>query len=191
MLCKSVCTDASAATSTHSRGILLSHWPPQLTASSVTGLLSHQPPQSPASSVTGLLSHQPPQSPASPLIDSCAVAASAVGADSYAQLLRSSRRWSIALGRLGWSTARLWGRGAPHRHQGTVIDLPILPIGRRKASGGQKGISPDGEGWDPPAVQQPMNTSSTHGLEAGQESAAVRRLQAAELGDGTGLLSAT
>jgi hypothetical protein len=36
-----------------------------------------------------------------------------------------------------------------------------------------------------------MNISPTHSLEAGQELVAVRRLQAAELGDGTGLLSAT
>ncbi len=54
-----VYTDASAATSTHTGGLLLSHLPPQSLASSVTVLLSHWPPQSPASSVTGLLSHWP------------------------------------------------------------------------------------------------------------------------------------
>ena len=61
--------------------------PPQSPASSVTSLLSHRPLQSPSSSVTGLLSHRPPQSLASPLIVSGTAAASAAGAESYAQLL--------------------------------------------------------------------------------------------------------
>ncbi len=92
-------------------GCAASH-PHQSLASSITGLLNHRHPQSPASSVTGLsiggpgaaaaaaaradsgpppiaqpAAHPPPQSPASPLSGSGAVAASAVGADSYAQLL--------------------------------------------------------------------------------------------------------
>ncbi len=96
--------------------------PHQSPASSVTGLLSHRPPQSPVSSVTGLshwrsgaaaaaaaradsgppptaqpAAHSSPQSPASSLSGSGVVAASAAGADSYAQLLAEFRPWSTAL----------------------------------------------------------------------------------------------
>jgi hypothetical protein len=168
--------------------------PPKSLASSVTSLLMHWSPQSPVSSVTVLLSHRPPQSPAS------SVTGLSTHRFRYGGRVGggSGQLCTAAVGVLGGgqklleaSEEALWGCGAPYRHQGTAIGLPLLPIGQQKARGGQKGISPDGEGWDCPAVQQPMVLSPTHGPETGRQLVAVRRLQAAELGDCTELISAT